>query len=154
MNVVVDNEFARIWSDDTSPIVFTLVRRIPDQQEQFEMLMSKQEDLIKEVKRKFSEVYAICDLSQCKAAPFELLFECCLGRLAQQFKAGVKFKAFVAPRNMLAQCSLDEMLKTTDETKVSSFKTFEESLNTINVLRLTAQQSKSPLTILKSLFFI
>ena len=155
MKVVVDNEFARIWSDDTSPIVFTLLRKIPEETEVFDEIQKEQDDLIKTTKAKFSEVYCICDLSQCKASSFEALFEYCFVKLTQQLKSGVKFKAFVAPRNMLAQCSLNEVLKNLDQTKVASFKTFEESLNAINVLRTNTQQSfASKFSILKALFFI
>jgi hypothetical protein len=153
MNVVVDNEFARIWSDNATPIVFTFVRKIPEQLEMLEFLQKKQEELIKVINSKFNEVYCICDFSECRPAPFEILFECSVGRLIQQGKLGLNFKAFVAPKNRLAQSALAEMLNSYDETKASIFKSFEESLNAINIMRLNKPNTKkSVLGALKSLF--
>jgi hypothetical protein len=131
MAILFDRDFGRVWSDGTTPYLFTAITRTPQKRE-LDELAEKQIEMIGELKHSFHDVYAILDLRLCSpvTAPFVRHY---ISRIVpRQFKIGLKHEAFVVPREKKAKEVLIHALISIDHLSISLHSSFENALNEIN----------------------
>ena len=104
MNVVLDEEFAKVWSDSRTPIVFSTIRQLPTTLAGLASLCDHHLQLVRKTKKKYRAAYSITDLSSCSPVPLNVAFNYSENFVPKQFRAGLLFKAFIRPRN-LSICS-------------------------------------------------
>lgn len=149
MVTIFDRDFARVWSDGTSPCVFCSVVRVPEKKEMDE-LARHQLKLIRELKHTFGNVYSILDLRLCPSIPAPIARHY-VGRIVpMQFKAGLKHKAFVVPKEKKALKVLVRAFISIVDMPVSMHNSFEDAMNTINYQR-TLPDPEKPRSFLSSL---
>ena len=134
MKVVLDTDFERVWCDGSSPYVFCMINRMRGGNQT--KWPEKQMELIHEVRKLFSEVYSIVDLSECTSISASEAANYTNFLLPQQLKAGVRMLALIKPMNPLAQGNLKDALRLMEGKRVCLFDKFEEALNAINRSRL------------------
>lgn len=131
MTVTLETEFARVWCDENSPYIFTIVNRMPERREQI-VWHEKQMELIRQLKKKFKEVYCIADFTECCMVPVPAAQEYADRFLPDQLKAGLWMINFIKPKNLMAQVNLEDALRSADPAKVFFFNSFEVALQAIN----------------------
>ncbi len=132
MNIVFDEGFAKVWSDERSPIVFANVRQMPLSKVGFFELCERHIELIRQIRKRFERVYSITDLSGCSPFPLGIAFDYAQSFIPRQFRAGVQFKAFIKPRNLVSRTTLDTVLRVTDNPGIGVYESFEGALQDIN----------------------
>jgi hypothetical protein len=141
MAIVFDRDFGRVWSDGTTPCVFSSVVRVPSKIE-MEDLAAKQLELIRELKHSFGNVYSILDLRLCPTVPMPIIVHYITSVIPQQFKAGLLHKAFVAPQERESYEVLIEAFTGITDMPISLHATFETALNKINDKRTQSNLTK------------
>ncbi len=131
MNVVFDEDFAKVWSDGYSPCIFATMYHIPSLT-RFKEMSEAYLKLVKKLSNEYREVYGISNLSESQPISIEALYLYYNSYLPKQFQNGLQYKAYVKPKNLFSQFSLEEVLKGLDPQKVGVFNTFEEALQAVN----------------------
>jgi hypothetical protein len=134
MAIVFDRDFGRVWSDGTTPCVFSSIVRVPQLHELDELAL-KQIQVIQELKHTFGNVYSILDLRLCQVIPEQVVRHYIGKIMPGQFRAGVKHKAFVAPEEKKSLGVFMAAFAEIAALPVSIHGTFEEALNEINQKR-------------------
>jgi hypothetical protein len=88
--------------------------------------------LVKKISSEYRDVYGISNLSESQPISIEALYLYYNSYLPKQFQNGLLYKAYVKPKNLFSQFSLEEVLKGLDPQKVGIFNTFEEALQAVN----------------------
>jgi hypothetical protein len=135
MAIIYDRDFGRVWSDGTTPCVFSAVVRVPTNEE-LDELAGKQLQLIRELKRSNNHVYSILDLRHCPVVPSATLMHYMVDILPKQFKAGLKHKAVVAPEEKKSNEVIVNTILSITGMPLSMSTTFENALNKINEKRM------------------
>ena len=134
MAILFDRDFGRVWSDGTSPCVFSSLVRVPEKIEMQE-LAEKKLALIQELRRKFGYVYSILDLHVCPSIP-EFVAEYYMSNIvAQQFKAGVEHQAIVQPEEKTSCEIFQRTLSQFAKHPISMHHSFESALEAITEMR-------------------
>lgn len=131
MNVVFEEDFAKVWSDGYSPCVFAVLYHMPEVS-RFKAMCEAYLKLVRKLSGEYKEVYSISNMTDSQPIPLEALFLYYNTYLPKQFASGLRYKAYVKPRNVFSQFSLEEALKNIDKTKVGVFDSFEEALQAVN----------------------
>lgn len=131
MKVVFDEDFAKIWRDGYSPIVFAVVYHMPEST-RFKKMCEAHAAQVKRFSREYKGVYSIFNMAEAQPIPLEALFLYHNVYLPQQFETGLRYKAYVKPRNLFSQFSLEEVVNNVDPTKMGTFDSFEEALQAVN----------------------
>ncbi len=131
LNVVFEADFAKVWSDGYSPCVFATMQSMPSLA-RFKEMSDAYLKLVKKLSHDYGAVYGISNLSESQPISIETLYLYYNTYLPKQFQHGLHYKAYVKPRNLFSQFSLEEVLKGLDSSKVEVFNTFEEALNAVN----------------------
>lgn len=131
MNVVFEADFAKVWSDGYSPCIFATMNSIPSIT-RFKEMSDAYLKLVKKLSHEYGQVYGLSNLSDSQPISIETLYLYYNTYLPKQFQYGLRYKAYVKPRNLFSQFSLEEVLKGLDSNKVEVFNTFEEALNAVN----------------------
>lgn len=131
MSIVFDEDFAKVWSDGYSPCVFAVMYHMPEIS-RFKEMCEAYVRLVKHLANEWNEVYSVSNMVDSQPFPLEALFLYCNTYLPKQFESGLRYKAYVKPRNLFSQFSLEEVLKNIDEDKVGVFDSFEEALQAVN----------------------
>lgn len=140
MAILFDRDFGRVWSDGATPCIFTSVTRAPGKQE-LDDLAEKQIEMIRELKREFTDVYSILDLQRCTSMARNLA-EYYFSTLApRQFKTGVRHMAVVMPEEKTSQETVLQSLLFTGGLSISTHPDFEKALAEINFLRTEGKSS-------------
>jgi hypothetical protein len=138
--ILFDRDFGRVWSDGATPCVFSSITRAPGKQE-LDDLAEKQIEMIREVKREFTDVYFILDL-QHSTSMARNLAEYYFSTLApRQFKTGVRHMAVVMPEEKTSQETVLHSLIFTGGLSISTHPDFEKALAEINLLRTEGKSS-------------
>jgi hypothetical protein len=140
MAILFDRDFGRVWSDGTTPCVFSSIERVPHKAE-MEELVEKQLQLVRELKFKFGKVYSILDLRVCPQMPDLVIEHYLTNVLPRQFKAGVKHKAIVEPGEKISREIFVLALNGCTHMPISVHTSFEKALDTITKLRLQEKSS-------------
>lgn len=147
MNVVFEEDFAKVWSDGYSPCAFAVMHHMPSIS-RYKAMCEVYIKLIKKLSHEFKDVYSISNLAESQPIPLEALFLYYNTYLPKQFQSGLRYKAYVKPKNLFAQFSLEEVLKNMDSTKVGVFDTFEEALEAVNRKRIEKSTHRYGQTVL------
>lgn len=131
MNVVFDEDFAKVWSDGYSPCVFAVMYHMPEIS-RFKEMCEAYVKLVKHLANECNDVYSVSNMADSPPFPLDALFLYCNTYLPKQFESGLRYKAYVKPRNVFSQFSLEEVLKNIDENKVGIFDSFGEALQAVN----------------------
>jgi len=91
--------------------------------------------LVKKLSHEYRDIYSISNMSDSQPIPLQALFLYYNTYLPKQFQNGLRYKAYVKPKNLFAQFSLEEVLKNTVHGRVGVFDTFEEALQAVNKKR-------------------
>lgn len=153
MAIVFDRDFGRVWSDGATPYIFSSVVQVP-RQEELNELVEKQLVLIKELKRKYGEVYSILDLRLCPLLPSPIIQHYVDHIVPMQFKAGLKHKAFVVPQEKKSFEVLAHAFVSLVNLPISIHDTFENALDKLNqkhAIAKTALRQKSFFDLFSSL---
>ena len=132
MDVVLDEDFAKVWSDSRTPIVFSTIRQLPTTLAGLASLCDRHLQLVRKTKKKYHAAYSITDLSSCSPVPLNVAFNYSENFVPKQFRAGLLFKAFIRPRNLVTRSTLDTALKITNTSQIGLYNSFEEALKDIN----------------------
>ena len=131
MAILFDSDFGRVWSDGTTPYVFTSVTRAP-QKKELDELAERQIEMIGELKLTFNDVYSILDLRLCSPITASLIRHYITRMVPRQFKEGLRHKAFVVPREKKAKEILVHALISIDHLSISLHSSFENALSEVN----------------------
>lgn len=131
MHVVFEEDFAKVWSDGYSPCVFAVMYHMPEVT-RFKAMCEAYVKLVKKLSQEYKEVYSISNLADSQPISLEALFLYYNTYLPKQFQSGLRYKAYVKPRNLFSQFSLEEVVKNIDKNKVGVFDSFEEALQAVN----------------------
>ena len=134
MAIVFDHDFGRVWSDGTTPYVFSSVIRVPGKDE-LDELAHRQLELVRELKRKFGDVYSILDLRLCPVVPSHIILYYVTKIVPLQFKAGLRHKALVAPEKKEALEVLVKAFHSITNLSISMHSSFESALSIVNEKR-------------------
>jgi hypothetical protein len=147
MAIVFDHDFGRVWSDGTTPCVFSSIVRVP-QREELDELAEKQLGMLAELKHTFGDVYSILDLRLCPLLDWQIAQYYTLKIISRQFRAGLKHKAFVAPEEQRSREVFDQALSLVPDLPISLHTSFEDALREVNRKRTQSGSRK-----LKSIFW-
>jgi hypothetical protein len=142
MAIVFDRDFGRVWSDGTTPCVFSSLVRVPTKEE-IDELADKQLQLIRELKHGFGSVYSILDLHLCPLVPYPIILHYVATTMPRQFKAGIKHKAFVAPEESKSYKVIVKSFMAIADQPISLHASFENALSKINEVRVKYSKPKS-----------
>ena len=134
MAILFDRDFGRVWSDGTSPCVFSSLVRVPEKI-QIEELSEKKFHLIQELKRKFGYVYSILDLHLCPSIPSPIVEYYMTNIMARQFKAGLEHQAIVEPEEEQSYEIIQQVLSQFPKHPISMHDSFENALEIITQMR-------------------
>ena len=134
MKVVFEEDFSKVWSDGYSPIVFAVLYHMPESI-RFKAMCEAHTKLVKRLSSEFKGIYSIFNMAEAQPIPLEALFLYHNVYLPQQFESGLRYKAYVKPRNLFSQFSLEEVVNNSDPGKVGTFNSFEDALQAVNKKR-------------------
>jgi hypothetical protein len=135
MRTEVKNDFIHIWTDD-GPVLYSKVFRIPADQTKFAKFMEAYLECVRKHAAKFDVLYTLSDFSDINPPELPIIMQFYEEHIPAQLQLGIRFKAFVRPRNLFAQFALEDV-KNAIPSAMGVFDTFEEGLQTIH--RLDAQ---------------
>jgi hypothetical protein len=141
MAIVFDRDFARVWSDGTTPCVFSSVVRAPGREE-LDELTEKQLGMIAELRHTFGDVYSILDLRLCPPVDPQIAQHYTRKIIPRQFKAGLTHKAFVKPEEKKSKEVFSQALHLIKDLPISVHTSFEDALNEINQKRTQSNFKK------------
>jgi hypothetical protein len=122
---------------------------VPEKKE-MEELARHQLKLIRELKHTFGNVYSILDLRLCPPIPASIARHYVARIIPSQFKAGLKHKAFVVPKEKKSLKVLVHAFISIADQPVSIHNSLEDALRTINYQR-TQPEPEKPRSLLSSL---
>lgn len=131
MRIVYNESFARVWSEPKSPIVFSVVSKIPESSEGYAELCQRQIELIRKARQEFQMVFSITDFSACNPLSLRRAIDYVEYHVVRQFEAGLTYKAFVKPRNLVNQSILHTAMKLTDLPAIGFYDSFDAALESI-----------------------
>ena len=134
MAILFDRDFGRVWSDGTSPCVFSSLVRVPEKIE-IEELSEKKFRLIEELRRKFGYVYSILDLHLCPTIPRPIVEYYMTTIMPRQFKAGLEHQAIVEPEEKQSCEIIQSALSQFPQHPISMHYSFESALEIITQMR-------------------
>jgi hypothetical protein len=137
MAVRFDRDFARVWSDEATPYIFTSLLRIPERAEVAD-LATMQLELVHDFNRTFREAYSIIDIHLCPSIPEHFLPDYLHQGVLRQFKAGLKHKAFIAQEKN-ATDTLTVAISAMEKFPISVHNSFENALKEVNTLRIQSR---------------
>ena len=143
MAIVFDRDFGRVWSDGATPYIFSSIVFVP-QPEELNELVEKQLGLIRELKRKYGEVYSILDLRLCPQLPAPIIQHYIDHIVPLQFKAGLKHKALVATHEKKSFEVLAHAFISIANLPLSIHYTFENALDKLNQKHALAKAEVRP----------
>jgi hypothetical protein len=144
--ILFDRDFGRVWSDGATPCIFSALTQAPGKQE-LDELAEKQIEMIRDLKREFTDVYSILDLQRCTSMARNLA-EYYFSTLApRQFKTGVKHMGVVLPEEKVSQETVQHSLLFTGGLSISTHPNFEKALTEVNLLRAEGKSSPGKKTI-------
>jgi hypothetical protein len=106
-----NDKHERIWIDDFGPFVFAKVNRLATS-DQMKSANMKTIEAIRHQVKKFKFVYFILDTTETEDLSMVTLIDYCTHCLADQFKAGLEYAAFLTPKNSSAASTLQSALRT------------------------------------------
>jgi hypothetical protein len=142
MAIVFERDFGKVWTDGTTPCIFCSMVRLPTLEEMKE-LAQKQLELVKELSGNFKNVFSILDLRYCPLDHGHIVSHYISTVMPQQFKAGIKHKAFVIPEKRKSREIFFKAFLTISNQDVSMHDTFEGALEKINTIRTQPNTKKT-----------
>ena len=127
--VSFQDEHKRLWIDDFGPFVFAKMSKLGTSQE-MKNANQKTIEAIKHQVKKFKFVYFILDTTETEELTTTSFIEYCNHCLADQFKAGLEYAAFLSPRNGSAATTLQAAVKSLPvRSAVGIHESFERALH-------------------------
>jgi hypothetical protein len=131
MEVFVDSQYARIWTDSETPLLFYMVKAIPDCSSQVNLHGKKYMELLKKMRnRKGGIAYSITDFTLNRKHSAEQIRSYINQLIQFQTQGGVTFMAFAIGENESEKNC--ELLATQSGASVGVFKSFSDALAHIN----------------------
>ncbi|PZR30512.1 MAG: hypothetical protein DI538_22505 [Azospira oryzae] len=134
MKVVFNEAFGRVWTDDVSPYVFTLIDQIPPSSAHVIRFFKAQTELAHVLQKKFKEAYLISDFSQAPEETKELLCHYYCELMPQLMKAKIAYLAFICPDTSFESLPKEKREKLS-LAPVGIFPDFTEALAMVNLKR-------------------
>lgn len=137
MKVLFENEYARLWLDGHSPILYSKVIAIPQQMEELKRVCQVYSEAIKSSLRSYKRIYSLSDFSEIRIVPAKDMIQFYANFLPNLKNSGIVFKAFIKPSGISEQNLLSEIVENSSSLQAASYDRFEEALSAINQLRQT-----------------
>lgn len=134
MKVVFNEEFGRVWTDDVSPYVFTLVDKVPPSSSHVIRFFKAQIELAQVLQKKFKEAYLVSDFSQTSPETRELLCHYYIEFIPQLVKNKISYLAFICPDTSFESLPKEKQEKLS-RVPVGIFPDFTEALAMVNLKR-------------------
>jgi hypothetical protein len=134
MKIAFEAAFGKVWTDNVSPTVFSLISKLPENPAQAILFFETQLDLIKAINKQFRESYLISDFSKTTETTRENLCHHYMEYIPRMVKAKITYISFICPHSSF------ESLPVSKKEKLSSaplgiFPTFVEALAAVNLRR-------------------
>jgi len=134
MKIVFNEDFGRVWTDNLTPCVFTLIERVPSSSAHAVRFFKAQIDLTQSLQKKFKEAYLISDFSETTTETRELMCHYYMEFLPQLVKNKISYVAFVCPQNAFDTISKEKQEKLSHY-PLGVFPDFTEALAMVNLKR-------------------
>jgi hypothetical protein len=142
MKVLFENEYARLWLDGHSPILYSKVIAIPQKMEELKRMCGVYADAIKSSLKSYKRIYSLSDFSEIRIVPGKDMIQFYANFLPNLKNSGIVFKAFIKPRGTSEQKLLSEVVNNSTSLQAASYDRFEEALSAINQLRQTEKSEE------------
>jgi hypothetical protein len=134
MKIVFHEHFGRVWTDDVTPCVFTLITKIPPSSSLAVHFFKAQLDLALSLQKKFKEAYLISDFSETSEETRELLCHYYMEFIPKMVKNKISYIAFVCPHSTFESLP-KEKKEILGQAPLGVFPTFAEALAAVNLKR-------------------
>ena len=133
MRVVFEADFGRMWSDNHTPTVYTLITNVPAAQS-VASFADAHTELAKALYKKYGEAYLLSDFSKVSEEKSEELCLFYLELIPRLLKNKISYISFVCPHKSMESIPADKRAKL-GNAPVGIYKNFTEALASINLKR-------------------
>jgi hypothetical protein len=128
MKVLLENEFVRSWVVGSSPIIFTVLLKQPENSIMLQQFCDLHEQYVGDLKKNFTAgVYSICDASVMQPFEFEILVNYYAHIFPKQQRAGLAYKCFVIPKGYDLEFDFEAVLKKLSGRPIGIYTTLEDA---------------------------
>lgn len=144
MNVVFQEEFGQVWTDDLTPYVFTLITQVPPTPKEAGRFFEAQVELSRKLCKKYKEAYLVSDFSKTTDAIRGQLCNYYMEYIPRLIKTKVSYIAFICPQNVFDSLPEEKKAKLS-AAPLGIFETFVDALHAVNQRRsgLLVRKSES-----------
>jgi hypothetical protein len=128
MTVEIKNNFVHIWTNAKSPVLFARVYSLPVDVVDFNLVTEEYLGCIRKLKAEFPVLFTVTDFSELSPPKLPVVIRFYEEFIPAQLQLGIRYKAFVRPRNLFSQFALEDVIKNSDPVAVGVFDTFEEAM--------------------------
>jgi hypothetical protein len=146
MKIAFEADFGKIWTDNHTPCVFTIITKMPASSAQAEVFFETQVDLTKMINKHFKEAYLISDFSESSEVTRQQLCSYYMEYIPKLIKAKVNYLSFVCPHGAFEKLAPEKKAKLL-QAPLGIYPTFTEALAAVNLKR-SVQMSQKFLSIL------
>ena len=133
MNVAFEAEFAKVWTDNHTPCLFTLITNIPTHHHT-SAFAEAHSSLTKQLYKQFGEAYLIADFSRVSEEKSEQLCLFYLELIPKLVKNKISYAAFICPDKSMESLPPDKRSKL-GTAPVGIYSSFTEALASVNLKR-------------------
>ena len=133
MNVAFEKEFAKVWTDNHTPCLFTLITNIPSLQ-QTNAFAEAHSALTKQLYKQFGEAYLIADFSRVSEEKSEQLCLFYLDLIPKLVRNKISYAAFICPHKSMESLP-DEKREKLGSSPVGIYSSFTDALASVNLKR-------------------
>jgi hypothetical protein len=134
MKIAFEATFGKVWTDNFSPSVFTLVSKEPENPGQASIFFDTQVELIKLMNKQFRQSYLISDFSKTTEATRAALCNYYMDYIPRLVKVKVSYIAFICPMSSFDALPADKKEKLS-AAPLGIHPTFVDALATVNLKR-------------------
>jgi hypothetical protein len=128
MKVLLENEFVRSWVVGSSPIIFTVLLKQPENSIMLQQFCDLHEQYVADLKKNFTGgVFSICDASVMQPFEFEILVNYYAHIFPRQQRAGLAYKCFVIPKGYDLEFDFEAVLKKLTGRPIGIYATLEDA---------------------------
>lgn len=133
MKIAFEANFGKVWIDNLTPYVFTLITTVPTPSQAAVFFDTKLE-LLKSMNKQFKESYLVSDFSKTTENARKELCNYYMEYIPRFVKAKVSYIAFVCPHNTVELLTPEKKEKLS-QAPLGMYPTFVEALASVNLKR-------------------
>ncbi|MFZ5972738.1 MAG: hypothetical protein ACOYXA_14210 [Bacteroidota bacterium] len=134
MKIAFEADFGKVWTDNLSPNVFTLISKKPASEAQAILFFETQIELAKSIRKQFKEAYLVSDFSQTNDEVRHVLCNYYMEYIPRLVKAKISYMAFVCPLTAFESLP-EEKKKKLSEAPLGIYPDFVEAMAAVNLKR-------------------